>query len=148
MRIIFSTMSRRIGAFRVVCALLFATFFMAGQALHAAAAMQGPCYLKAATPKTAHTRSAGHHAAHQAGCCCDRPAPCNCDLNQGSNDEGSALPVTVAAYSTSPTSLNPGIAQTPTGIMAYSPEKRLHPGWTQARAPSEFLFLDTTKLIC
>ena len=148
MRIIFSTMSRRIAVLRVVCALLFATFFMAGQALHAAAAMQGPCYLKAATPKTAHTRSAGHHAAHQGGCCCDRPAPCNCDLNQGSNDERPVLPVTTATYSTSPTSLDPGIVQTPTGLMAHSPEKTLHPGWTRARAPSETLLPNTTKLIC
>jgi hypothetical protein len=141
-------MIRRIVALRVACALLLATFFVAGQTLQAAAATQGPCYLKAATSKPTHTSSTGKHSTHQGGCCCDRSTPCHCDLNQGSNDEGSALPATTATNATSPTSLDPEIVQTRIAIMAYSPEKALCPGWTQARAPSEALFPDTTKLIC
>jgi hypothetical protein len=141
-------MSRRIVGFRVACALMVIAFFVTGQTLHAAAAVRGPCYLKAVTSKPVHAGGTGQHSAHQHGCCCDRPAPCNCDLNQSNRDEGSALPVAAATNLTTPASLDPGIVQTAVRVMAYSPERALCQGWVQARAPSEALIPDTTKLIC
>ena len=135
---------------RVTCALIFAALFIAGQVLHAAAAVHGPCHMNAATFKHAHTHSGsiGQHSAHQGRSCCDRPAPCDCDFNQAANDEGSALPVTAAGNSKSPTSLDPGVVDTHVAVSVHSTEKASSLNWTQARAPSETLFPDTTKLIC
>lgn len=135
---------------RVACALIFATLFIAGQALHVAAAVHGPCHMNAATFKHAHTHSGGtgQHSADQGGSCCDRPAPCDCDFNQAGNDEGSALPVTAAGNLTSPASLDPGVVDSHVAVAVHSPEKASSLSWTQARAPSEALFSDTTKLIC
>jgi hypothetical protein len=141
-------MSRRVVGLRVACALMVITFFVTGQTLHAAAAMRGPCSLKAATTKHAHMDRTGQHSAHQGGCCCEKSAPCDCDFNRGSNDEGSALPVTAATYSTSLTSLNALAVPTCIAVVAHSPEKTLHPDWVRARAPSETLLPNTTKLIC
>jgi len=135
---------------RVTCALIFAALFIAGQALHAAAAVHGPCHMNAARFKHAHTHSGsiGQHSAHQSGSCCDRPAPCDCDLNQAANDEGSALPVTAAGNSKSPTSLDPGVVDTHVAVSVHFSEKASSLSCTRARAPSEILFPDTTKLIC
>ena len=142
-------MPKRILTFRTICALLLATLFVAGQALHAAAATHGPCYLKVVASKHAHVgNNTGHQSIHRGGCCCDRSAPCDCDLNQGRKTEGSALPVTVATNSTGPTSPNPGAIKTDISEIPYSLEKMLRLGWTRARAPSEISFPDTTKLIC
>jgi hypothetical protein len=153
MRIIFELCvgrmtSRRIAALRVICALLLATFFVAAQTLHVAAAVQGPCYLKAAKPKPACAGRTGQHSTHHGGCCCDRSTPCDCDLNQGSNNEGSALPITAATNAANPTYLNALAVPTRSAIGPYSPEKALCPGWMQARAPSETVPPNTTKLTC
>jgi hypothetical protein len=141
-------MIKRRFTLHVACVMLLASLFVAGQTLHAAAAMFGPCYLKAVAHKHMHMGSTGQRSTHQGGCCCDRPTPCDCDLNQGSNDEGSALPVTAATNSISPTSLNAWVLPARIAAGSYSPEKGLCPGWVQARAPSETLPPDTTKLIC
>ena len=141
-------MTKRGLTLHIAFAMLVAGLFVAGQTLHAAAAVFGPCYLKAVAPKHAHKDSTRQHSTHQGGCCCDRPTPCNCDLNQGSNDEGSVLPVTAATNSISPTSLNAWVAPARIAAGSHSPEKALCPCWVQARAPSETLPLDTTKLIC
>lgn len=141
-------MTKRGFTLNIVCAMLVVGVFVAGQTLHAAAAMFGPCYLKAVAIKHVHTGSTGQHSTHQGGCCCDRPTPCDCDLNRGSSDEGSVLPVTAATNSISPTSLNAWVVPARIAAGSCSPEKALSPGWVQARAPSEIVSPDTTKLIC
>jgi hypothetical protein len=141
-------MTRRRLTLRIACAVLIGGLFVAGQTLHAAAAMFGPCYLKSVAPKHVHTGGTPQHSTHQGGCCCDRPTPCNCDLNQGSNDEESVLPVTAATNSISPDSLDAWVVSARSAAGSCSPEKALSPGWVQARAPSETLPLNTTKLIC
>lgn len=141
-------MTKRGLTLRIAFAMLVAGLFVAGQTLHAAGAVFGPCYAKAVAPKHAHTGSTHQHSTHQGGCCCDRSTPCDCDLNQGSNDEGSVLPVSAAANSISPASLNAWVLPARIAAGSCSPEKELYPGWVQARAPSETLPFDTTKLIC
>jgi hypothetical protein len=141
---------KRVRVLRVACALLLAALFVAGQVLHASAAAHEVCHLKAVTSKHAHSHSAstGQHSAHQGGCCCDTPATCDCNLSQGSDDEGSVLPVTAATNSRSPMSVNPGAVQAHGTVLPQSLVQASSLGWTRARAPSENLFPDTTKLIC
>ena len=141
------TAPKRAGTLRVTCALLLAALLVAGQASHAAAGITHElCHPKASAPKSGHHCAERHHASQGKHCCCGDPA-CDCDLKQNTS-EPAGLPFVSAANSLIFDLVHTGTLNQNIAAIPDAAEKILSTGWAQARAPSETLFPDTTKLIC
>ena len=133
------------GVLRVTCALLLATLFVAGQALHATAGItHEQCQSKASAPKSGHHCAERHHGSQSKHCCCGDPA-CDCDLKQNTS-EPSALPFVSGANPIVSDLVLAGVLNQNIAAVPDAAAKILGTG--TARAPSETLFPDTTKLIC
>lgn len=134
------------GSFRVTCALLLAALFVAGQALHAAAGTSPElCRHKASAVRSSH-HSADQHSAHHTKHCCDADPVCDCHLKESADPVG--LPFVSAADAAGSHLLHSAGLDQSIAVISRAPERTLGMDWARARAPSETLFPDTTRLIC
>lgn len=141
------TAPKGIVTLRMTCALLLAALLVTGQAMHAAAGItHGLCHPQASGSKSGHHCAGQRHTGQSKHCCCQDPA-CNCDLSQGAAEPGGLFAVSVANPILSDPIHAGALNQSVAGIPDAG-EKIPGTGWAQARAPSETLFPDTTKLIC
>jgi len=141
------TAFKRAGTIRFTCALVLAAFFVAGQALHAAAGITHElCQPKASAPKSGHHCAERHHAGQSKHCCCGDPA-CDCDLKQ-STSEPASFPFVSGAGSIISGLVHAGALNQNITYIPDAAEKILGTDFARARAPSQTLFPDTTKLIC
>jgi len=132
---------------RVICALLLAALLFTGQAMHTAAGTtHEPCHPQASGPESGHHCAGQHHASQSKHCCCQDPA-CDCDLKQGPSEPGDLFVVSIANPVLSDP-IHAGALNQNAGGIPDAAEKIPGTGWAQARAPSETLPPNTTKLIC
>ena len=136
------TAINRAGTIRLTCALLLATLLVAGHALHAAAGIADElCQPKASASKSGHHCAERHHAAQSKHCCGD-PA-CNCHIKQSTSE-----PASFPFLSSADSPVYAGAVNENTTDIPDAAEKIPGTDWARARAPSQSLFPDTTKLIC
>ena len=128
------------GVLRMACTLVLAVLFVAGQALAAAGIAPALCQHKASAARST------HHSPHQMKHCCDADPVCNCHLKQSADPVG--LPFISGADAGGSHLLHPAGLNQSVAVIPRAPERTIGTDCARARAPSETLFPDTTRLIC
>jgi hypothetical protein len=138
-------------ALRVLSIALIAVFFLAAQAAHVFASTS-LCLPRATAPDSYHECGQEHNSGRggqgRTGCCCGDSSVCGCELNQGRNAGRQDVPVAFGGHLSSHAQIDSGAANSHVACVPDVMGNKPDPRWVEARAPSEIIRLDTTKLLC
>lgn len=121
---------------------------LAAQFLHAATGMAGVCNWKLSSSRAAHNCGGEQDERLQDGGCCCAISHCDCDLRQGRSGEEPGVVSVFATSSIIPGPLGPGVISQHTAAVPSPMKDTVGIYWSQTRAPSETICLDSIKLLC